>query len=197
MTLMTVWHRGTSNRRRGFTIIELLMVIAIISIVTAWALPKFSIARYRADAAGRLVRTLLQTGQRNAITRQSNVVASFDLAQNRVRLIQDLNNNNTLDAGEMVQYRPLAEGAKFTTPSWAGVNGTTPTTPVTGAGLVTISSLPSAIFRRDGSASTDLEIYVTTRDAVKVEYRAVMVTASTGRTEMYKWNGTTWLRMTQ
>jgi hypothetical protein len=77
------------------------------------------------------------------------------------------------------------------------VNGPIPTAPVTGAGLQTLSGLQSVIFRRDGSASTDLEIYVTTRDAVKVEYRAVTVTASTGRTEMYKWNGTAWLRMTQ
>ncbi len=183
--------------RQGFTIIELLMVVAIISIVVMWALPKFSVARYRADAAGRLVRTLLQTAQRNAITRQSDVIASFDLTRNRLRLVQDLNNNNAIDAGELVQYRPLEEGARFIIPTWAGVNGTIPTTAVTGSGLTTVSSLTSVIFRRDGSASTDLEVYVTTRDAVKVEYRAVTLVSSTGRTEMYKWNGTTWLRMTQ
>jgi prepilin-type N-terminal cleavage/methylation domain-containing protein len=183
--------------RQGFTIIELLMVVAIISIVVMWALPKFSIARYRADAAGRLVRTLLQTAQRNAITRQSDVIASFDLTGNRLRLVQDLNNNNAIDAGELVQYRPLEEGARFIIPTWAGVNGTIPTTAVTGSGLTTVSSLTSVIFRRDGSASTNLEVYVTTRDAVKVEYRAVTLVSSTGRTEMYKWNGTTWLRMTQ
>ncbi len=63
-------------RRGGFTIIELLMVVAIISLVAAWALPKFSIARYRADAAGRLVRAQLQTAQRNAITRSTRAIAS-------------------------------------------------------------------------------------------------------------------------
>jgi hypothetical protein len=125
------------------------------------------------------------------------VIVSFDLTGNRLRLVQDLNNNNALDAGELVQYRPLEEGARFIIPTWAGVNGTIPTTAVTGSGLTTVSSLTSVIFRRDGSASTDLEVYVTTRDAVKVEYRAVTLVSSTGRTEMYKWNGTTWLRMTQ
>jgi prepilin-type N-terminal cleavage/methylation domain-containing protein len=188
---------GTGQARRGFSLIEMLMVVAIIAIVVTWALPKFSIARYRADAAGRLVRTLLQTAQRNAITRQSDVIISFDLTGNRLRIVQDLNNNGVIDAGELVQSRPLAEGAKFITPSWAGVKGAIPSASVTGSSLSTVGSLSSVIFRRDGSASTDLEIYVTMRDAVKDEYRAVTLTASTGRTAMYKWNGRVWQAMTQ
>ena len=85
----------------------------------------------------------------------------------------------------------------FVEPNWAGVSGTMPTGSVMGSGLVTVASLPSVVFGRDGSASTNLEIYVTTRAAVKTEYRAVIVTASTGHTAMYKWNGTIWLAMTQ
>ncbi len=190
--------RGTrAEDRRGFTIIELLMVMAIIAIVAAWALPKFSIARYRADAAGRLVRAQMQTAQRNAITRQSNVIVSFDLTNNRLRVVQDYNNNDTLNTTDLVNYRHLEEGARFVTPTWNGPNGTTPTAPVVGAGLKTVSSLTSVIFRRDGSASTDAEVYVTTRDAVKEEFRCVTVTGSTGKTDLYKWNGSTWIRMTQ
>ena len=183
--------------RRGFTIIELLMVVGLISIVSAFALPRLSLARYRADAAGRLVRTMLQTQQRNAITRQSNVIVSFDLTNNRVRFVQDYNNNDTLNTSDLVQFRKLEEGAHFVTPTWNGVNGTTPTVPISGPSLQTVSGLTSVIFRRDGSASSDLEAYVATRDAVKTEYRAVTITASTGKTNMYKWNGVTWMQMTQ
>lgn len=188
--------RRRSGLKRGFSLIEMLMVVALIAIVVTWALPKFSIARYRADAAGRLVRSLLQDGQRNAITRQSDVIISFDTTGHRIRIVQDVNNNGAIDAGELVQYRQLAEGAKYTTPSWAGPKGTIPSGSVTGT-MITVSSLPSVIFRRDGSASTDLEVYVTMRDAVKVEFRAVTLTASTGRTAMYKWNGQAWMQMTQ
>jgi prepilin-type N-terminal cleavage/methylation domain-containing protein len=194
---MNEMHRRTEHRKRGFTIIELLMVVAIISIIATWALPKFSTSRFRADAAGRLVRTLMQTAQRNAITRQSNVIFSFDTVNNRVRVVQDYNNNDTLNTNDLVSYRKLEESAKFATPTWAGVNGTVPTGPITGSNLRTVSGLPSTIFRRDGSASSDVEVYVTTRDAVKVEYRAINVIAATGKTNMFKWNGITWIQMTQ
>jgi prepilin-type N-terminal cleavage/methylation domain-containing protein len=186
-----------TKRRAGFSMIELLMVMVIISLTAAWALPKFSIARYRADAAGRLVRTQLSTAQRLAITRQSDVIVSFDATYNRLRVVQDFNNNDTLNTGDIISYRGLEEGAKFVTPTWAGPNGSTPATPFVGAGLRTISSLPSIIFHRDGSGSTDLEVYVTMRDAVKVEYRCVVVTGSTGKTDLFKWNGVTWIRMSQ
>ena len=194
---MTHGRIRTPRVKHAFTTIEMLIVLVIISLTVAWALPQFSIARYRADAAGRLIRSLLQTAQRNAITRQSDVVISFDSAGHRVRVWDDVNNNGVMDAGELVQYRMMEEGAGFVQPTWTGVNGTVPTGSATGPGITTISSLPSVVVGRDGSASTNLEIYVTTRDAVRVEYRAITVAASTGRTAMYKWNGRIWQAMTQ
>ena len=185
------------NRKHGFTAIEMLIVLVLISIVVAWGLPQFSIARYRADAAGRLVRGLLETAQRNAITRQSDVIVAFDSAGSRLLVVQDLNNNGQVDAGELAVYRKIAEGAAFVQPTWNGVNGTIPTGGIIGSTMSTVNSMPAVIFRRDGSASSQLEIYVTTRDAVRVEYRAITVIPSTGRTYMYKWNGHVWLAMTQ
>ena len=182
---------------RGFTLIEMLMVVVLISIVVTWAVPKFDINRYRADAAGNLVRTLLQSAQRNGITRQSNLIVSFDRPGRRLRIVQDDNNNGLIDAGERVLYRNLEEGARFSTPWWPGPNGTTPAASVVGNNLITIAGLESINFLRDGSASSDLEVYVTTRDNVKTEYRAVTLTAATGRTELWKWNGTAWLRMSR
>lgn len=194
---MTNTRTGHRSTRRGFTLIEMLMVVVLISIVVTWAVPKFSINRYRADAAGNLVRTLLQSAQRNGITRQSNLIVSFDRPGRRLRIVQDDNNNGLIDAGERIQYRNLEEGAKFATPSWPGPNGTTPASSVVGNNLVNIGGLPSISFLRDGSGSTDLEVYVTTRDNVKVEYRAVTLTGATGRTELWKWNGATWMRMSR
>jgi Tfp pilus assembly protein FimT len=177
--------------------VELLMVIVMIGLVASWALPRFSIARYRADAAGRLMRTLVQVARRNAITRQSDVIFSVDAVNNRVRVVQDYNNNDTLNTGDLISYRKLEEGAILDHPTWAGPNGTTPSVPFSGPNLRTVSGLPSVVFRRDGAASSDFELYTTVRDNVKVEYRAITLTGSSGRTEFWKWNGSTWLRMTQ
>jgi prepilin-type N-terminal cleavage/methylation domain-containing protein len=185
------------HTRRGFTLVELLMVIVMIGLVASWALPRFSIARYRADAAGRLMRTLVQVARRNAITRQSDVIFSVDAVNNRVRVVQDYNNNDTLNTGDLITWRKLEEGAILDHPTWPGPNGTTPSIPFSGPNLRTVSGLPSVVFRRDGAASSDFELYTTVRDNVKVEYRAITLTGSSGRTEFWKWNGVTWLRMTQ
>jgi type II secretory pathway pseudopilin PulG len=183
--------------RSGLTVIELIMVCAVIGIIAGIAIPRFDINRYRADAAGRLLRVLLQEAQRNAITRQSNVIVSFDLASQRLRIVQDYNNNDTINVTDLIQYRKLEEGAHFSKPNWAGISGTVPSASVIGSGLQTVSGMPSVIFQRDGSASADLEIYVSMRDAEPRDYRGVLLTRSTGRNDMYKWNGATWLRMTQ
>jgi prepilin-type N-terminal cleavage/methylation domain-containing protein len=188
------------GKRRGFTLIEMVMVVVIIGIMMKVALPRININRYRADAAGRLARVLLQEAQRNAITRQSNVIVSFDAVINRFRVVQDYNNNDTINTTDLVQYRNMAEGAVFATPTWTGAtgeDGTVPASAINGSGLQTVSGLTTIIFRRDGSASTDLALFVTTRANVPTEYREIVVTASTGRSDMYKYNGSAWIRMTQ
>jgi prepilin-type N-terminal cleavage/methylation domain-containing protein len=188
----------TRRKRRGLTLIEMVMVVVIIGIMAKVALPRFNINRYRADGAGRLALILLQEAERNAITRQSNVIVSFDSVLDRFRVVQDYNNNDTINTSDQVQYRKMAEGAIFATPTWAsavGADGTAPTAAFSGSGLSMISGLPTVIFRRDGSASGDVTVFVTTRAAVSTEYREIIVTAATGRSELYKFNGSAWIRM--
>ena len=196
----TIGAATSKGSRRGLTMIEMIMVVVIIGIMAKVAIPRFNIDKYRADGAGRLARILLQEAQRNAITRQSNVIVSFDPSYNRFRVVQDYNNNDTINTTDLVQYRNMAEGAVFSKPSWTGAvgeDGTAPAAAINGAGLMTISGLTTIIFRRDGSASTDLTLFVTTRANVPTEYREIVVTATTGRSDIYKYNGSTWIRMTQ
>lgn len=190
-------HGGGMERRAGFSIIELLIVMVILAILSSMAIPRARTASYRADAAALLARTLLQQSQRNAITRQSNVIVSFDTVYARLRLVEDYNNNDTLNTTDRVTFRRLEEGARFATPPMGRVGGGAATGAVQGTSLRVVSSLPGVIFRRDGSASTDLELYITMRATVDADYRALVVSPTTGRIDVYKWGGSTWIRTTQ
>jgi prepilin-type N-terminal cleavage/methylation domain-containing protein len=187
---------STMQGRDGFSLIELLIVVSLLAILAAMGIPRLNSARYRADAAATLARALLQQSQRNAITRQSNVIISVDTVNQRMRIVEDYNNNDTLNASDRVTFRRLEEGARFARPPMGRVTGGAATGAVQGTALRTVSTLPGVIFRRDGSASTDLELYVTMRPTVHTEYRAVVVSPSTGRVDAYRWTGSAWARST-
>jgi prepilin-type N-terminal cleavage/methylation domain-containing protein len=183
--------------RSGFSIVELIVVMAMLSIIAAMGLPRINTVKYKADAAAQLTRTLLQNAQREAITRQSNVILSIDTATNRIRVVQDYNNNDTLNTTDRVVWRHLEEGARFAAPTMGRIGGGTLAVPFAGTALRTVSSLPGLIYRRDGSASSDIEIYLTMRQGVATEFRAVAVAPATGRVDIYRYSGSAWVRVSQ
>ena len=180
----------TRGRTRGFTYLELLTVLGIIAIIALFAFPRVNFTQFQVDAAARGVRMTLQNAQRLAVTRQFDVVVSFDEANGKIRVFEDNNNNSTIDAGERVTYFVLEDGAHFLMPP-TGVNGPVGGA-INGAALTTINSLPSIVFRRDGAGSSDLEVYLTSKRAQPNDWRGIVVVQSTGRTDWYKYIGATW-----
>lgn len=186
-----------SARTAGFTVVELVMVLVMIGLLAGFAIPKLNVARLKSDGAARLVRLAVMNAQRTSITRQSNTIVSFDLTNSRIRVVEDYNNNDTLNTSDRVYWRSLPEGVKFRTPTMARVVGGTATSALQGSELRTVSSYQSIIFRRDGSASTDMEIYFSARANVPNEYRALTINPATGRSDLYRWGGSSWVRLTQ
>lgn len=183
---------GRRRARRGFSILELTVVLIMMSIIAGMAVPRLNYEKYRADAAMRTVRTVLQGAERNAIMRQTNIVVGFDIAGKRMVILEDANNNCTADNGERRSVRPLEEGAKFVLPA-TPFPSTSPSSAVSGTSLCTMSGLPSVQFLRDGAASTDADIYVgSSRNGAG--YRMVRVLQAGGRTETYRYSGTAWGR---
>lgn len=177
-------------RRAGFTLVEMLIVVTLMAILAAMALPRISITQYRMDANVRMLRTTLQQAQRLAITRQYDVVVSFDVPRGMVRVAEDANDDATIQASERVFWKSLEDGARFLTPP-VGVAGAAGAALV-GPNVKTIGGLPSVVFRRDGAASTDLEVYIGSARRLDHDFRAVTVVQSTGRTDWSRYAAAGW-----
>lgn len=185
--------------RPGFTLAELMVVVVISGLMITLAIPRIDTTKWRADAIATIVRTTLQYAQRQAITRQHDMVVSFDTTGERIRTFWDINNSTTIDAAERVTWRGLDVGILFTDPAYNGVNGGTITNPVSGTDVKTVNGYPTVIFHRDGSVSTDAAIYIKVAAHGPPWYRAITLTEATGRVDWYRLNASTgkWIQANQ
>lgn len=191
MTPPAIRTAPTRRSRAGVTLIELMLVVTIIAILAGFAIPRLDFIKYRSDAAARGIISNLQNAQRLAITRQHDVLVSFDVPGRRYRVMEDSNNNGRRDAAERESWRSLQEQSLFgTPPTPVSIRGGA----IVGRDLRTVDGMPTIVFRRDGSASGDTEIYLTSPRNRPTDYRAVVVTESTGRAEWMRWIGDSWAR---
>jgi prepilin-type N-terminal cleavage/methylation domain-containing protein len=188
--------RGRTERfqRRGFTIIEMVIVLVVAGFLMALAVPKidFILMKYRADAAAQLIRSTLQQAQRNSLVRQYDVVVSFDTAGGRIRVLQDVNNNGAIDVGETVNTKSFEDGSHYAAPPTALAGFGTKV--IDGPTIKTLTAYPTVTFHRDGSASSDFTVYLTSARTTLTDFRAITVTQGTGRMDWYRYDGTAWQR---
>jgi len=178
------------TRKLGFSVIELLIVCAIVGIFATIAYPRVNFTQFQVDSGARTIRVALQNAERLAVTRQYDVVVSFDVNRKRVRVLEDGNNNDVVDNGERVTYAALEDGVHFKVPP-AGLSGPVASA-VVGSNLKTVDGMPTIIFRRDGAASSDLEVYLASSKELANDWRAIQVVQSTGRTDWFRYLSGLW-----
>ncbi len=185
--------------RRGFTLVEMLIVIPMMAIVAAIALPRVNVSRIQSKSSIQALGTTMLAMQREAISRQHNIVVMVDTAQRQLRVLYDANDNLAINNGERVRGIPLGDGIQFGRPA------TVPVRTFGGAAVnfttqETTTSLPAIVFFRNGSAREFGGVYLTTRLALagdpdhRNETWAMEMIRATGRSEWMRWNGTTWMR---
>jgi Tfp pilus assembly protein FimT len=184
--------RERRRPRRGHTLVETIIVLALLTTLASMALPRVNYTSMRLDANVRVVRSVLQQAWRTSIQKQHDVLVSVDTAGRRIRLLEDANNDGLVTTGERAIWRPLEEGARFDVPP-SGVNGTV-SAPVSGSGVRTVGSLPTITFRRNGSTSGDVEIYIGASYRGVNEYRGITLAQATGRTEWFRRVNSAWWR---
>jgi type II secretory pathway pseudopilin PulG len=179
----------------GFSTLELVLAVCIMGIMAAIALTRIDLTKLEANSAVQVLSTSMVAAQREAITRQHDVILTFDAAQRTVRMIWDRDSDATIDAGERIRVIPLDGRIGF------GLGGA-PARAFGGNPITfdrNIDGDPALIFHRNGSASGVGGLYLTSGRALadpkyNTDTRAVEIIRATGRTEWYRYTGANWKR---
>jgi type II secretory pathway pseudopilin PulG len=175
----------------------MLIVLIIMALFAAIAAPKIDYSKTRAKAAAQRLGTTLLAMQREAISRQHNIVVVIDTAHLRIRIIDDSTNDGTWNNNERVRSVEIGEGIRFGRP--AGVTARPfGGNPVNFTTIEPTTGLPAIVFYRNGSADEYGGVYISSAKAMtgttKSGIWALELTRATGRAEWYNWNGAAWKR---
>ncbi len=184
---------AAAGRSGGFTIVELVIVIAVVGVLGSIAAPSFNAGRWRAEAGIHEVMAGLGSAQRLAVLRQHDVVVTFLEDDDALRIHRDADNDGVEDPGEDVRLQELPETIGFGLGATPGMAGDPSTTTVTfdddGAG-------PQLVFHRNGSASQAGRLYLRPlRGSMADEAaaaRALSVERSTGEDRCFSYQTGSW-----
>jgi len=179
--------RRAATDTRGFSLIQMLIILVMLGILALLAFPKLDFMRYRVNADARSVTMTLAYAQRLAVSLQHNVQVTIDPANRQIRTLEDKNDDGTYSSDERIRGFSLSDGVVFDR------NGA-PDLPAPAATNV----LEAVTFWRDGSANTAGVIFLnTTRGVAKrtnEDARGLDIVRSTGRATWYTYTGGSWRR---
>lgn len=185
--------RRTRHPAAGYSLIEVLTILAVLGIVSSLAAPRLDFQRFQIDGAMQAVGSTLLAAQRSAVQEGHNVVVAFDVAASRVRVHSDVNNNSLIDAGERVTIAPLGESVRFGRGGAPSFFSTADAVTFDG----TQNGFPAVTFYRNGAASEEGGFHITSARAMSSsEYsqdtRALRIDRATGRPSWFRRQGSSW-----
>lgn len=176
------------SRNRGFSFVELMMVLALAGLVMAVALPRLDFRRWRLNAATREVAGLLRSARQAAIRQQHDVIVTFNGAANLIAIHENADGDadGRVAEGERVYSRPLPEAVVFGPASAPPVRGRT--------GSPSSFQNGTLVFHSNGAASSSGVVYLVASGAeYETEYiRALWVERSTGSIQQLRLRDGVW-----
>jgi type II secretion system protein H len=112
------------KKTSGFTLMELMIVIAIIAIMSSIAIPNFIgwLPERRLDAGAQDILQGLQKSKSKAIMTNRNVIVTFDAAANSFIAFVDEDASNDQTAGDLtIVNRNMPAGIELNTPDFGTV----------------------------------------------------------------------------
>jgi prepilin-type N-terminal cleavage/methylation domain-containing protein len=173
--------------RRGWTMIEMSIVIAVIVLLAAIALPNIDFAKYRMDGNARTIQNQFIVQQVNAIQRNIPIIVTLVYDHGIMTITEDANRNGVADNGEYTYNKTLVEGAQFVIPP-VTVDSATPYY-ATGPGLTYLNQTylyPTVTFYPNGSTSGNVVVYIGSTNGRLVDMRALSITGSTSKVKFYR-----------
>ncbi|MFI5232552.1 MAG: Tfp pilus assembly protein FimT/FimU [Gemmatimonadales bacterium] len=180
-------NRLSAKARCGWTMIEMAIVIGLVAILVAIALPNIDFSRYRMDANARTVQNQFIAQQLTAIAKNMPMIVTIVYDQGHLTITEDANSNGVADPTEYTYNRSLVEGAQFVTPP-STIDGATPYY-ATGPGLTYLNQTylyPTVTFYPNGSTSGDVVIYIGSPSGRLKDMRALQITGATSKVKFYR-----------
>lgn len=166
--------------RPGQSFVGLLVVLLVLTLLTAYAASRVDLTRYRSDAMARRATLVFVAAGRAARQQRHAVLVQVDSAGKRLGTVHDLNGNGRRDAGERVVWTTLDATTDILDPPQR-LPG-----PVPGTGSVE--------FRAGAGAARDFVMYLTSDAGAPAAWRAVQVVRQSGLVQLWRYDGARWAR---
>lgn len=184
------------SHRRGQSFIGLLVVLLVLTLLTAFAAPRVDLTRYRSDAIARQAAGVFSASSREARRRRHDVVVRVDSSGKRLAVIGDRNGNGVRDPGETEVWSDLDPSADILDPPkpLPMLPASSVRRPLHMSGLAAPVSPGAVTFRRGGGSNADFVLYLTSDPGLPSAWRAVQVASRTGSVLLWRFDGTRWTR---
>ncbi len=182
-----------SRQTEGFTLVEVLTVVALASIIMSIALPTIDVDRFRMNGEVRSLTMFVNTAQRTAIWKQHDVVLAFLTDRGEVRMHYDEDNDGQVDTGEETRTVRLSDEVVFNRGGATKLSSS--------EAFVTFTEKqdghPSVTFRRNGSASQEGIVYITSLRGTRVSRfkhhaRAIEIERATAQVSCWSFATESW-----